>query len=147
MRLTWRDGLSTLLFGTIAVVYGFYLAWGGVSFLEDSAGNTTLGILDPTGMSGLALFLGIIAALVGGWIALGVGNTVRYITGGLGLVSLVLGVLALLGENLFSSAYVWEGVLGAFIASIVLLWGIAIGRHAGFFGRQETSSRAGMTTA
>jgi hypothetical protein len=148
MKLTWRDGLSTLLFGAIVVVYGFYLAWGSISFIQDSAGKTTLGILDPVGMSGVALVLGIIAAFVGGWIALGAGNAVRYVTGGLGLLSLVLGGLVLFGENLFNNTSVWETVLGAFIASIVLLWGIAIGRHAGMIAHGgETHPRAGMTAA
>jgi len=132
MKLTWKDGLATLLFGALAVVYGFYLAWGGISFIEDSAGNTSVGILDPTGMAAVGLFVGIIAALVGGWIALAAGTVTRYVTAGLGLLSLVLGVLALIGENLFNNATLWEGVLGAFMASIALLWGIATARHAGF---------------
>ena len=57
----------------------------------------------PTGMSGLALVLGDIAAIVGGWIILSEGTVVRYVTGGLGLLSTVLGVLALVGENLFNN--------------------------------------------
>jgi len=54
-------------------------------------------------MSGLALALRDIAAIVGGWIILSEGTVVRYVTGGLGLLSTVLGVLALVGENLFNN--------------------------------------------
>jgi hypothetical protein len=147
MRLTWRDGLATVLFAVIVVPYGFYLAWGGISFIQDSAGNTTLGLLDPTGMSGLALVLGAAAAVVGGWIVLAEGNVLRYVTGGLGVISLILGLLALVGENIFNNASVWEGVLGAFIATIVLLWGVAIGRHAGLVGDGSTHAPAGMSPA
>jgi hypothetical protein len=146
MKLTWRDGLATLLFAAIAVPYAFYLYWGGISLIEDSAGNTTLGILDPTGMAGLALALGIVAAFVGGWIALADGLVTRYVTAIVGVVSLGLGVLALVGENLFSSTAAWETVLGGFIASIVVLWGYAIVRHAGIVSEQ-THMRAGMTPA
>jgi hypothetical protein len=146
MKLTWRDGVATLLFAAIVVPYALYLNWGGLSLITDSAGSTTLGLMDPTGMSGFALVLGIIAALVGGWIALAQGTVARYWTLGLGGVSAILGVLALVGENLFSNATVWESVLGGFIASIVLLWGYAIVRHSGIVASGETHA-TGMTAA
>jgi hypothetical protein len=146
MKLTWRDGLATLLFAAIIVPYALYLYWGGLSLFADSGGNTTLGLMDPTGMAGFALVLGIIAALVGRWIALAEGAVARYLTLGIGLVSAVLGVLALIGENLFTNTTVWEGVLGGFIASIVLLWGLALARHSGIIGSAETHE-TGMTAA
>lgn len=146
MKLGWRDAVATLLFAAVAVPYAFYLASGPITLIQDSNGGTAVGIMDPTGMSGLALVLGVIAAIVGGWIVLGEGALLRYVTGGLGVVSAVLGVLALVGENLFNNATVWESVLGGFIASIVLLWGIAITRHAGLIGGGETFER-GMTPA
>jgi hypothetical protein len=146
MKLGWKDAVATVLFAAIVVPYAFYLAWGGVTFIQDSNGGTAFGILDPTGMSGLGLVLGGIAAIVGGWIVLSEGTVVRYVTGGLGLLSAVLGVLALVGENLFNNGTVWESVLGAFIASIVLLWGVAILRHSGVVGGAETHA-PGMTPA
>lgn len=146
MRLGWKDAFATVLFAAIVVPYAFYLALGGVTFIQDSSGGTAFGILDPTGMSGVGLILGAIAAVVGGWIVLSEGTAVRYLTGGLGLLSAVLGILALVGENLFNNATVWESVLGAFIASIVLLWGVAIVRHSGIVRGGETHA-PGMTPA
>jgi len=134
MRLTWKDAVATLLFAAIAVAYAGYLAWGSMPFIQD-----------PTGMAGVGLVLGAIAAYVGGWIVIRAGNALRYLTATLGLVSLALGVLALVGENLFS-ATVWEYVLGGFIAGIVLLWGIAIGRHSGLVGG-ETQAPSGLAAA
>jgi len=146
MKLTWRDGLATILLAAIIVPYGLYLYWGGLSLITDSAGNTTLGLMDPTGMSGFALVLGLIAAWTGKWIAFAEGSVVRYWTLGLGIVAAILGALALFGENLFSSTTVWESVLGGFVASIVLLWGYAIARHSGIFESGERHV-TGMTAA
>lgn len=151
MKLGWKDAVATVLFAAIAVPYAFYLANGPITFIQDSNGGTAFGIIDNTGMAGLALVLGVIAAIVGGWIELGEGLVTRYVTGGLALVSAVLGVLALFGENLFSnttlwSVTVWDGVLGAFMATIVLLWGIAITRHAGLVTGGQTHA-PGMTPA
>jgi hypothetical protein len=153
MKLGWKDAVATLLFGAIVVPYAFYLALGGITFIQDSNGGTAFGILDPTGMAGLALVLGGIAAIVGGWIVLGEGTVVRYVTGVLGVVGAVLGVLALVGENIFGTASVWftnaslwETVLGGFIASIALLWGVAITRHAGLVGSGQTHAHS-MTPA
>jgi hypothetical protein len=146
MKLTWRDGLATLFFAAIAVPYAAYLYLGGFTLIKDSAGNTAVGILDPTGMAGLALIVGIVAAVVGGWIAFAEGTVARYVTAGLGAVTAILGVLALVGENLFNNTNVWEGVLGGFIAGIVLLWGFALARHSGIVSSDQTHA-AGMTAA
>jgi len=134
MRLTWKDAVATLLLAAIVIPYAGYLAWGSMPFIQD-----------PTGMAGAGIVLGAIAAYVGGWIVIRTGNAMRYLTATLGLVSLALGLLALAGENLFS-ATVWEYVLGAFIASIVLLWGIAIGRHSGL-DSGERQAPSGLATA
>lgn len=142
MRLTWRDAVATLLFAIIAAAYVGYLISGGFTVL-----GTGFGILDPTGMSALGLVLGAIAAIVGGWIVLREGTALAYLTGGLGIVSAVLGVLALVGENLFNNGTLWETVLAAFIGSIVLLWGIATGRHAGMVAGGQPHAPAGLTHA
>lgn len=137
MKLTWRDGLATVVFAAIVVPYALYLYWGALSLVTDSAGKTTLGLMDPTGMSAFALILGVVAAWVGGWIAFAEGTVTRFWTVSLGIVSLVLGVLALVGENLFSSSTAWDGVLASFIAGIVLLWGYALARHSGVLRSSE----------
>lgn len=139
MRLTWKDAAATLLFAVIAVTYVSYLITGGFTVF-----GIGVGILDPTGMSGLAMVLGLIAALVGGWVVLGEGSGLAYLTGGIGAVSAVVGFLALVGENLFNNRTVWETVLAAFIVGIALLWGIATGRHAGMvdFGQPHAAAHA-----
>lgn len=147
MRLTWKDAVATLLTAGLGAVYALYLAWGGISLVTDSAGNTSLGILDPTGMGGVALLVGIVAAVIGGWIILGEGTMLAYLTGAVGAVSAILGVLALVGEHLFNNATIWESVLGAFMASIVVLWGIATAHHAGLIAGGEPHARAGATPA
>lgn len=146
MRLTWRDGVAAVLVAALAVVYGLYLAWGGISLITDANGNTSVGILDPTGMAGIGLIVGAIAAVVGGWVVLGRDTITSWVTGGLGVISALLGVLALAGENLFG-ATTWEYVLGAFMASVALLFLIAIGRHAGIVGGTAAQGRPGMTAA
>jgi ABC-type uncharacterized transport system permease subunit len=142
MKLTWRDAVATLLFAVIAAAYVGYLVSGGFTVFGIGAG-----IMDPTGMSALGLVLGMIAAFVGGWIVLHEGSGLAYLTGGLGVVSVALGLLTLVGENLFNNATVWETVLAAFIGSIVLLWGIATGRHAGLVAGGQPHAPAGLTHA
>jgi hypothetical protein len=146
MKLGWKDAVATLLVAAIGIPYGFYLALGGVTFIQNGDGSTAVGILDPTGMSALALILGAIAAVVGGWIVLGEGTVTGYVTAGLGVVSAVLGVLALIGENLFNNSTIWESVLGAFMASIALLWAIAVIRHSGVLTGSDTQAPARLTS-
>jgi hypothetical protein len=145
MKLGWKDVAATVLLAAIVVPYGIYLANGPITFIQDGNGGTAFGLLDPTGMAGWALVFGVIAAMVGGWIAFGEGVVTRWATGGLGVLSAALGVLALVGENLFNNTTVWESVLAAFVASIVLLWGVAITRHAAESGGQAHAT--GMTPA
>ena len=145
MKLTWRDGVATVLVAALGIVYGFYLAWGGISLITDASGNTSVGILDPTGMAGVGLVVGAIAAVAGAWIVIGRDSITSWVTGGLGIVSAVLGVLALVGENLFD-ATTWEFVLAGFMASLAVLWAVAIARHMGL-GGTAPQGRAGMTPA
>lgn len=142
MKLTWKDGVATLLFAVIAAAYIGYLATGGFTLL-----GTGAGIMDPTGMSGLGLIVGFVAAYIGGWVVLREGAGLAYLTGGIAAVSAILGVLALVGENLFSSRTAWDTVLAAFMGGIALLWGIATARHAGLAGGGETHAPAGLTHA
>lgn len=132
MRLTGRDAVATILVAMIAIPYAGYLIWGSMPFIED-----------PTGMAAVGLILGVIAAVAGGFIALreGAANTVTTVT--LGIVSLGLGIATLVSEHLFdvTSRAI---VLGAFMASIVALWALALLRHGGVIASEtETTSRLG----
>jgi hypothetical protein len=118
MRLTWKDGVATILVAAIVVPYVGYLIQGSMPFIQD-----------PTGMAGVGLILGIAAGAVGGWVALRAGVVQRFVTGALALVSLGLGIAALVSEHALEVA-TREGMLGAFMASIVVLWVIALGRHS-----------------
>jgi len=138
VKLTWKDGLATLLVAALAVTYGFYLALGSI-------GPPWVGIQDATGMAVVGLGVGVIITVL----SLGVERTagrLRDMVVGLRLVSVILGLLALFGENLFSAA-VWEGVLAAFMASIVLIWGIALSLNAGLLGGGSTNATRGRRPA
>jgi hypothetical protein len=63
---------------------------------------------------------------------------------GLRCASVLLGLLALFGENLFSAA-VWEGILAAFMASIVVLWGVTMAQQAGLLGHGDTGAPTAAT--
>lgn len=136
MRLTWRDAVATILVAAIAFPYIGYLINGSMPFIQD-----------PTGMAGTGLVLGAIAAVVGGWIALREGTYTRIATVTLGVVSAVLGILALASENLFDPTG-REIVLAAFMASVAVLWGYALARHSGIVpaeaeAAEPTSGRLG----
>jgi hypothetical protein len=130
MRFTWKDGLATVLVAATVALYGAYLAWGSV-------GPSWVGIQDVTGMASVGLGVWVVLIYLGDWITDPATGALRYLSAGLQLISVALGVLALLGENLFSPM-AWEGILAAFIGTIVLLWGIAIGRRAGFLRGVES---------
>lgn len=130
MRLTVRDGIATILVLAIAIPYVGYLINGSMPFVQD-----------PTGMAAVGLILGLIAAVVGGWIALGEGAFTQVTTVVVGIVSLVAGVAALVGEHLFN-ATVWQFVLGGFMATIAVLWGFALLRHSGTVSTERLPSHA-----
>lgn len=131
MKLSWkRDGIAALLLAVVLFFYGALVFAGGISWVN---GSTVIGVIDPTGMAAVGLIAGIVATAVGGWIVLGEGEGLRYLTGTVGIIAVILGFAALVGENLFSTD-VWYGVLATFMGSLVLLWGIATGTHARLFG-------------
>lgn len=132
MRLTWRDGVATILVAAIIVPYVGYLINGSMPFIQD-----------PTGMAGVGLFFGLAAAVIGDWIAVAAGTAQRVTTMALGIVSFGLGIAALLSEHLFSAAGS-AIVLGAFMLSIFGLWAFALLRHSGILpGETEATSRYG----
>lgn len=118
MRLGVRDAIATIIVAAIVVPFVGYLAWGSVPFIQD-----------PVGMSAVGLVGGGIAAYVGGWLEFAEGAYAAGLKGGLAILSLVLGVLTLVSEN-FLTLGVRDGLLAAFIGTIVLMWGFAIADHA-----------------
>jgi hypothetical protein len=68
MRLTWKDGVATVLVAATVALYGAYLAWGGIGpswvGIQDVAG---MGVERPGGliqrflMTAMALGLGLAA--------------------------------------------------------------------------------------
>jgi dipeptide/tripeptide permease len=119
MRLTWRDGLATLLVATAVAVYGLWVTETAMTGLSTrtvtvialalgmaactSVGSSTAAMYGPvTGRRPAAVYT--------------VGVTI------LGVASLVAAVIAL--------AVASEAMLGTFIASMVALWLVATLRHA-----------------
>jgi hypothetical protein len=129
MRLTWKDGVATVLVAATVALYGAHLAWGSI-------GPSWVGIQDAAGMATVGLGVGVALIYLGGWITDPATGVLRYLALGLQLVSLALGVLALLGEDLLSTT-AWECVLAAFIGGIVLSWALGVGRHAGLLHALE----------
>ena len=118
MKLTWRDGLATLVFAAIVVPFGGYLIYGSMPFLQD-----------PTGMAGLVLVLGVIGTLIGGWIVVDRSFALEATTVGAGLISAALGVAALVSENFWDVTTRNVLLVGA-VALIAVLWVIAIARRS-----------------
>jgi hypothetical protein len=126
MRLTWRDGLATLLVAGTAVLYGFYITLGGV-------GPSWVGVQDATGMAAVGLGVGVVVTALTMDITADASSAFRSLVAVVRIGSVALGLLALFGENLFSVT-VWEGVLAAFMGSLALVWAIGTARHAGLLG-------------
>ncbi len=127
-HLTFRDVVATILVAAIAIPYIGYLINGSMPFIED-----------PTGMAGVGLILGLAAAAVGGWIVLREGTVTAITSAGLGIVSLALGIAALVGENLFDPT-TRAFVLGGFMATIAILWAVALLRHSGIIPAETPST-------
>jgi hypothetical protein len=129
LNLTTRDWLTTLLVAAMVVLYGVYVVLGGV-------GPSWFGPQDPAGMAVVGIGVAALITLWGLRITDHMTAWLRYLTISLRIGSLLLGLLALFGENVLSAA-AWEGVLAAFMASIVVLWGITLSQHAGLLGQGE----------
>lgn len=132
MRITGKDAIASVLVAAIVIFYIGYVANGSMPLVQD-----------PTGMAAVGLILGAVAAAIGGWIALHEGRVAEITTGALGIVSAVLGILALLGEHVFS-ATASQWVLGAFMAGVVTLWALSLVRHSGALtAERRPTSRLG----
>lgn len=117
MRLVWKDAVATVLVAAIVVPFVGYMATGSMPYVQD-----------PTGMAGLALALGLLAAVAGGWWEPVSRTAVGYATAAIGVGSLAIGILALVSENFLDLA-VRDGLLIAFVGSIVVLWATALLHH------------------
>lgn len=114
MQLTRRDALATLLVAAILVPYVGYLVRGEMPFIQD-----------PRGMAATGLILGLLAFAIVGRSALGTG-ALMWTGVAIGIASIGLGVAAVWAETN-------EVLLGAFIATIVVLWALETLSHAGAF--------------
>lgn len=119
MRLTWKDAVATVLVAAIVVPFVGYMATGSMPFIQD-----------PTGMAALALALGVLAAVVGGWWEPVSQAVVRYATAAVGIAAFAVTILALVSEN-FLDVAVREGLLIAVLGCIVVLWAATLLRHSG----------------
>jgi hypothetical protein len=113
MRLTWLDGLGTVL---SAVIVGL------------CAVGVTLGDVPVRGVALIALFLGSAAALAIGPVTVRSGPLRTAWRIGM-LVALGLGVAAVVTEH--------EAVLATFAGVIVALWAVAMLAHAGVLTGSE----------
>jgi steroid 5-alpha reductase family enzyme len=114
MKLTLRDGIATLLVAAILVPYVGFLVNGEMPFIKD-----------PRGMAATGLVLGVVAFLVGSRFSMA--GTLDKVEFGLAMVSLALGVVALIAAETAAA----EALLAAFIATVVVVWAIEMLDHAG----------------
>ena len=126
MKLTWRDALATVLIAATGVLYGFYFVLGSV-------GPSWVGVQDATGMAAVGLGVGVIITALTMDITAGATSSFRTLVSAVRLGSVALGLLALVGENLFSPT-VWESILAAFMGSLAVVWALGTARHAGLVG-------------
>ncbi|HZD79426.1 MAG TPA: hypothetical protein VE646_05245 [Actinomycetota bacterium] len=115
MRLSWRDGLATLLVGAGAILYALWLADAEVA-----------GFSGVRPLAGLVLGLGLAASVTAVVYGVGAGllrasKVYLTVASVIGLTALVAGTVALVGAS--------ETMLAALVASTVALWAISTARH------------------
>jgi hypothetical protein len=119
MRITWQDGLATVLVAAAVALYGLWLG-----------GTVIFGLAGPRGLAAVILGLGITACLSArSHLAdvYGAGTGPRpplpyvVLVSALGAVALVAAIIALLGGS--------TAALAALVAAMVALWAAATVRH------------------
>ncbi len=120
MRVTWRDGIATLLVAAVVIPYIGYLIKGSMPFLQD-----------PRGVAGTGLILGLTAGLVIGPAGFTgargrVAALLAGLTAALGIITVIWGELGTLSEVL----------LAVFIGGIVVTWAVAELVETGFLGAE-----------
>ena len=122
MRLTWRDGVATLLVALIGVPYVGYLLQGEMPFIKD-----------PRGMSAVGLVLGVAAFFVARRPRNEVHDATATAEDVLGLIAFGIGVVALI----LAEAAVAETLLAIFMAVIAVVWAVQMLHHAGVLSAGE----------
>jgi len=110
-RLTWRDGIATVLVAALMIGYASYLIVGPTTMIADNGDMAVIGFV-----------FGFAACVVGGWSPRT--DSGRPIWGALSVIALILVVVVLSSES--------RWCLAVLMGCIVILWlGTTLG-HAGF---------------
>jgi hypothetical protein len=112
MRLTWRDGATTLLAVLVGLVYAAYLLSWSWPVVDGVRGATLV-----TGVIGLGMCI-----LGGSGTAIPTTSAFTPLAGTLGGVAMVLVIIGLITA--------WPVVLAFLAADTLFLWAIATVRHA-----------------
>ena len=115
MRLGLRDAVAALLMAGIITPYAGLLVRGRMPYVED-----------VRMMAAVALVLGSAAILVAD--QLSIATYLGRVEIGFALVTLALGVIAMA----FATTVFGQLLLGAFVAGIMLTWGVQLLDHAGY---------------
>jgi hypothetical protein len=112
MRLNWRDGITTLLAGLVAIIYVAFTEGWAIPVVDDARGATLL-----LGVVGLSM------CVVGGSAStIASANVWTAPLGILGVASLALVVAGLITG--------WVVAVPLLAAVIALMWAISTARHA-----------------
>lgn len=115
MRLGLRDAMAALLMAGIITPYAGLLVRGRVPYVED-----------VRTMAVVALMLGGAAILIADQLSFA--TFIGRVEIGFALVTLALGVVAMA----FATTVFGQLLLGAFVAGILLTWGVQLLDHAGY---------------
>ena len=125
MRLTWRDGATTLLAAVVVGIYAAHTAGWAVPFVENVRWATLL-------IGGVGLSMCIVGGSGATIVAKGTFFVVAATLGGAAMLLIVVGV-----------ATGWSLALTLLAADTVLLWIVSTIRHAAVPRPQESGVRLG----
>jgi hypothetical protein len=112
MRLTWRDGATTLLAAAVVGIYAAHIAGWAVPFVENARWATLL-------VGGVGLSMCIVGGSAATIAAKGTFFVVAGTFGGAAMLLMLVGLVT-----------GWSLALGLLTADIVLLWIVSTIRHA-----------------
>jgi hypothetical protein len=122
-KLTTRDLLATLIIAAVVVPFVGYSARGSMPFVQD-----------PRGMAGAVIVGALLAFGVFGRRAFGAG-TFEWVMVTLGVLTLGFAIAALIAET------VWALLVPA-MASLVLMWALALMHDAGYIAPERGAGYA-----
>jgi hypothetical protein len=122
-KLTVRDLLATLITAAVVVPFIGYSARGSMPFVQD-----------PRGMAGVIIVGGLLAFAVFGRRAFGTG-TFEWIMVALGVLTIGFAITALIAETM------WALLVPA-MASLALLWALALVHDAGYLAPEHATRHA-----